>query len=92
MVRIMTILQRREGEANAQEKWSTLSNLVFIQGRINLHCINLCYSVADIFQSVHINLVYINYILLIDCIVIMLKNIQKIMDMFLARIVHTGRP
>jgi hypothetical protein len=29
-------VQRREGEAHAWEKWSTLSNLLFIQGRIEL--------------------------------------------------------
>jgi len=32
---VRTTLQRREGEANAREKWSTLRNLQFTEGTLS---------------------------------------------------------
>jgi len=35
---ICTVLERREAEANAWEKWATLSSLLFVQGHMELQC------------------------------------------------------
>jgi hypothetical protein len=74
----IAMLQRREGEANVWEKWSTLSNILLIQGHIELHRTRiLSYSVGSLCHPVHIYLLHISSILLTDYIIVMVRIVQK---------------
>jgi len=78
-----TILQQREGDANKWERWSSLSNLMFLLGshQASAHQ-SLKFSVDVHCQSVHIYLLHINSILLTHCVLVMVRIVQNQGDVF----------
>jgi hypothetical protein len=87
---LCTVLQRREGEANAWEKWLTLRNLLFIQGYTGLHCTRI-WVIRWVWL---VNRCIFTYCVLIHSFVWLYnnngKNNPKTMVMFSVCTVHIG--